>query len=162
MKQCTSCNAYSEDDAKFCGSCGAPFPGTESAAPAQYGGAPRAATKKEFLLLPDNVQMKKQLRSSAIICYVCAALSLALAFITDNMISLVDVVIVAALGLGIHFRQSRACAVALLAYAALGAILSLVSSGKMSGYLVVLAGIYAISATFKLEKEWKQYRGDGV
>ena len=168
MKYCSSCGQPCEDAQKFCNNCGAPFPAEQALDPAepapvsapQYvSPAPRATTKKEFLALPENEKLRKDLRSTAIICYVCAGITAVLGMaVLQNPYVLIDVVILIVMGLGIHLAQSRACAVILCAYAVINMIYSLATTGRMSGYLVVLAGVYAVIHTFKAEKLWKQYQ----
>ena len=62
------------------------------------------------------------------------------------------------LGLGIHLKQSRACAVAPCVIGVINVIVGIATSGTPSGYLVLIAGILAIVYTFKLEKAWQQYQ----
>ncbi len=123
-------------------------------------GTPVAATKKEFLDLPENAKLKKNIRSSAIVCYICAALTLVFGmFVLDSgLLSLIDVAILAGLGLGIQLSQSRVCAALLCVYAVINTIISLVSSGQISGYLIIIAGVYAMIYTFQLDKQWKVYQ----
>lgn len=129
----------------------------------QRRGKRKAETKKEFLELPQNSKIKKELRSNAIICYVCAGISLALAlFVLKQPTILIDVVLVLGLALGIHLKQSRVCAVLLCAYAVVNAIFGYVQNGKVSGYLILLAGIYSVITTFKIDKLWKSYRDGAV
>ena len=123
-------------------------------------GAPRASTKREFLDLPENVQLKKTIKTSAITLYVCAAITGLAGFLVldSGALVLLDVAIMFGLGLGIHLKQSKGCAIALLIYSVVSSILTVVSTGKVIGWLVIMAGIYAVSATFKLDKQWKQYQ----
>ncbi len=155
MKQCVQCGQFSEDSAAFCTACGAPL--------SQRDHRPRAATKKEFLALPENGKLKKEIRSNAIICYVCAGISLVLAlFVLKSPYMLIDVAILLGLGLGIHLAQSRVCAVMLCVYAVINTGIGFLENGKFSGYLVLLAGIYSVISTFKIEKQWKEYQnGNG-
>ena len=48
-------------------------------------GAPRASSKREFLELPDNKKLKKDIRTSAIICYVGAGLSGLVGFLSSDI-----------------------------------------------------------------------------
>ena len=122
--------------------------------------APRAATKREYLKLPENIRLKKNIRLSAWICYICAALTLVVGlFVSDaGLACLLDVAILVVLGIGIHVYQSRACAVILSAYALLNVIYTLATTGKFSGYIMILAAVYALMSTFTLEKQWKAYQ----
>ena len=156
MKQCTSCGAANEDGAKFCTYCGTAL-GVPAAGTVSY--APTANTKKEFLQLPENAKLKKELRTSAIICYICAGITLLVGlFAAENPYVFIDVALLVGLGLGIHLKQSKACAIALVVYAVINTVIGLASTGRFSGWLILLAGVYAVIYTFKLDKAWKQYR----
>ncbi len=174
MKYCPSCGQPCDEAQKFCNNCGAPFSGNEQApqyanapvptayapAPAEY--APRVTTKKEFLELPGNQNVKREIKTSAIICYVCAGITLAAGIALDGFPSvLIDVAILVGMGLGIHLAQSRVCAVILLLYSLVNMIYSIVVIGRPAGYLVVIAGVYAVIYTFKADKLWKQYQTGG-
>lgn len=156
MKQCTSCSAANEDGAKFCTYCGMAL-GVPAAGTVSH--APTANTKKEFLQLPENAKLKKELRTSAIICYICAGITLLVGlFAAENPYVFIDVALLVGLGLGIHLKQSKACAIALAVYAVINTVIGLASTGRFSGWLILLAGVYAVIYTFKLDKAWKQYR----
>ena len=167
MKQCTQCGAHSDDSAKFCTSCGQPF-GEEAAEiqSAYYAAddsisevyAPKVATKKEFLDLPENAPTKKTLKTSGIFCYVCAGLTLVLGLATGNYLSIVDFLILLVLGLFIHLKQSKVCAILLAVYAVINVIIGLIAYHKFQGWLIILAAVYAVTSAFKLDKAWKEYQ----
>ena len=158
MKYCPNCNQPCEDTETFCGNCGANL----NAAPdpsAAYGAAPRVSTKKEFLNLPENKKVKSEISGAAIICYVCAAITLIVGILNNAFpLILLDVAIVLGTALGIHLAQSRVCSIVLLAYAIFSTVLVLVQTGRLTGYLVIIAGVCAVIYTFKAEKLWKQYQ----
>lgn len=118
----------------------------------------RAATKKEFLQMPENQSLRKQIRTAAIICYVCAGITLLVAIFAGSALSIIDVVILVGLGLGIHLAQSKVCAIVLAVYAVANVIITLVVNGSLGGWLIILAAVYACIATFKLDKAWNAYR----
>lgn len=122
----------------------------------------RCATKKEFLALPENRKLRSQLRAAAIICYICAGITLVVAMMAMMVTSLVDVALLVGFGLGIHLAQSRVCAILLAVDAGLNMILSLVVNGTLGGWLIAVAAVFAILCTFKLEKQWKAYQAGGV
>lgn len=129
---------------------------------AAYGyGAPGAVTKKQFLTLPENRKIRTEIRSAGIICYICAGITLVLALISLQMTALLDVAILVGLGLGVHLAQSRACAILLTVYAGINMLITLVVLGRFGGWLVLLAGIFAIVYTFKFQKLWKAYQMGG-
>ena len=163
MKYCPRCGAAVEEGSKFCVTCGEPL--TVSTVPAEaivdapapvY--TPKAATKKEFLKLPENKKMKSEINASAIICYICAGITLLVTLTSGNMFSLLDVVILLVLGLLIQLKQSRACAIILLVYSIINVVYTIISTQSFGGYLIVIAGIFAVIYTFKCEKEWKEYQ----
>lgn len=175
MKYCPTCNQPCEDNEVFCGNCGtnllagsapqAPYqsPVQGGYAPngvyAPYNAAPRAATKKEFLNLPENKKIKSEINGAAIICYICAGITLIAGIASGSFpLILIDVAVLLGLGLGIHLAQSRVCAIILLAYAAYSTIIVLVQTGRLTGWLVVIAAVIAVMYTFKAEKLWKQYQ----
>ncbi len=148
MITCPNCGAVNADGAGFCVSCGAPL-----------STAPAAATKKEFLKLPENKKVRSELNGASIICYVCAGITLAVGIAAGGFpFVLLDVAILVGLGLGIHLSHSRVCAVILLVYAAVNSVVGLLQSGRFSGYLVLIAGIFAVIYTFRAEKSWQAYR----
>ena len=153
MKQCAQCGQFCEDGASFCTNCGTPL--------SRWPSPSAVSTKKEFLQLPENSRLKKELNSDAIVCYICAALTVILGvFVLKSPYFLIDVIIVLGMGLGIHLKQSKVCAVILCIYAVINTILGLINNGKISGYLLLIAGIYSVISTFKLDKQWKQYQHD--
>ncbi|MBO6014456.1 MAG: hypothetical protein J6P48_03205 [Oscillospiraceae bacterium] len=152
MKSCPQCGALCEDDAKFCTTCGQSFADEVSQ-------APRVATKAEFIALPENQPLKKQLSTSGILCYIFAAVNLIVTLVTGNTLGILDVVILLVLGLFIHLKHSRTCAIILLIYAVFSVVMNLIATGKLGGYLIVIAGIYAVVSAFKLDKAWKEYQG---
>ncbi|MCR4607465.1 MAG: zinc ribbon domain-containing protein [Oscillospiraceae bacterium] len=167
MKQCTQCGAYSDDSAKFCTSCGQPF-GEEATEvqPAYYAAdesisevyTPKVTTKKEFLDLPENAPAKRTLKTSGIFCYFCAGVTLVFGIATGNYLSVVDFLILLVLGLFIHLKQSKVCAILLAAYAALNVIIGLIAYHNFRGVLIILAAVYAVTSAFKLDKSWKEYQ----
>ena len=129
-----------------------------------YGGyTPRVSTKKEFLKLPGNEKIRKEIQSCGIICYVCAAITAIVGLaLWGQPLILLDVALLVGLGLGIHLAQSRACAVVLLIYAVYSMIVGLVQNGQLSSWLIAIAGVFAVIYTFKAEKLWKQYQQGGM
>ena len=146
----------------------APVYPTQSAASQSsyaYGGqeaAPRAATLKEFLKLPENKKIRRQINGAAIICYICAAITLGLMAAAEEPSMLLDVAIVLVMGLLIHTTKSKVCAVILLVYAVINTVIVLVSTQQFGGWLLLVAGACAVSATFRLDKLWKAYQQSGA
>lgn len=179
---CPRCGEQLPEPGPYCVKCGAPLPGGDVSAPPAYPPAPgertpepweaqqpagfgplRELTPKEFLGLPENKRLKNNLLTSAILCYVIAGINLAILLFASrvlnlSILTLIDVVLLLGLGLGIQLRQSRVCAVVLLAYSILGVIITYINTGKFGGYIILLAGIYGVASTFLFHKAWKEYR----
>ncbi len=168
---CVNCGAPNEEGAPFCGNCGAQLSPTVSDAPLRdmtpgyaqpnntgYGYGQKATTKKEFLDFPENLKMKKEIRGAAIVCYVCAGLTLIVSILA-NPFGILDAVLALVLGLLIHLKQSRVAAIILLVYAVLSSLLGIILSGSFGGWLVIVAGIFAVIYTFRIEKAWQEYQG---
>ena len=117
----------------------------------------KVATKKEFLKLPENKKIRKEINGAAIICYSCAAITLLVSLATGSFSSILDVVILIGLGLGIHLAKSRICAIILTVYGAINMIITTTANGSLAGWLPLAAGIFALVYTIKLSKAWKAY-----
>lgn len=117
----------------------------------------KAATKKEFLKLPENKKIRKEINGAAIICYICAGITLLVSLATGSFSSIVDVVILVGLGLGIHLAKSKVCAIILTVYGAINMIIITAANGSLGGWLPLAAGIFALVYTIKLSKAWKAY-----
>ena len=162
MSYCPNCGQPADDGTRFCPACGTPLENAQPIAqqPDYLDGAAtqKVSTKKEFLQLPENEKLRKSINTSGIICYICAGISLLVGlFMLKSSSVLIDAILLIGLGLGVHLAKSRVCAIILLVYAAINTIYSIVTTGKFSGYIILLAAIYAVINTFKLEKAWKEY-----
>lgn len=119
-------------------------------------------TKKEFLNQPEMKKVKGNIVASAIILYVCAAISfLLLVVVQGNLFGIIDVALVLGLALGIHLAYSRGCAIAVTVYAAFNLIVTIATTGKVGGYLVIIAAVYAVMATYKFKKSYGHYLETG-
>ena len=121
--------------------------------------APKTATtKKEFLKLEENKKLYKSCQASAVFCYCCAAFLLIKCLIQKDWFSIADVIIIIGLGLGIHFKQSRVCAIILLVYASISTTYTLITNGLPGGLLLLAAGIFGVIYTFSIHNKWKEYQ----
>ena len=160
--KCPTCGAEIQPGQQFCPACGAKQRAD------QAWGSPNAPSltvenrdisKSEFCRnhAPDKV--RKNIRASAILCYVSAVVTGVLAVLISPTM-LLDAAIVLVLGLLIHLKQSRVCAVLLLAYGIFSCIVVFLSTGRITGWLIILAGVFAVIYTFQLEKVYREFRGD--
>lgn len=161
--KCPTCGAEIQPGQQFCPSCGA-----KQLADQAWGNpnAPSVAlgnrniSKSEFCRNYAPDKMRKNIKVSAILCYVSAVVTAVLA-VLFNPLMFLDVIIVLVLGLLIHLKQSRVCAVLLLAYGIFSCVVVLLSTGQITGWLIILAGVFAVIYTFRLEKAYQQFRMEG-
>ena len=160
--KCPTCGAEIQPGQPFCTYCGAKLPAD------QAWGNPYANTaaaenrnisKSEFCRSYAPDKMRKNIRASAILCYVSAAITAVFA-IMFNPFMFLDAIIVLVLGLFIQLKQSRVCAVLLLVYSLFNCIVTLLSTGQFSGWLIILAGVFAVIYTFQLEKTYQEFCGN--
>lgn len=114
-------------------------------------------TKKEFYANHANQRDKRNILWAVGVAYICAALSMAAGLITHDYYVLIDVALIVGLTLGIQLAQSRACAVLLLVYACFNTIITLVTTGRVAGWLIILVGIWAVIGTFNFYKDYQKY-----
>ncbi len=148
---CKTCGMEVPEGQAFCSGCGT---AVETA-------VPKLLTMKEYLKLPENKKLKSNITSSAVICYICSALTLIVS-ILGNPFGILDVAIVLACGILIQTIYSRAAAIVVLVYSIISTVIALIATGRLGGWLLVLAGIYAVIYTFKLRTEYNNYKNNKV
>lgn len=132
----------------------------------QNGGAYTAVknrlTKKEFYHHAVMKQCRSNINACSIILYICSFLTFVVnIFLYHNILGVLDVILLVGLGLGIQLGQSRVCAIVALVYSLINTLYALISTGHLSGYLIVICGAYATMSTFKYQKAWKEYEMTG-
>ena len=147
MKFCTSCGTQLSDGAAFCTSCGTPF-----AAPVN-----RNITFKEYIGTHADPKLSKELKTTAIVCYVLLAISLIVAILI-NWLGIIDVIVFGALTLGMHLKKSKGCAIALLVVSIISTLISFVATGSFTGYLWIIISICAVRNFNKLEKAYTAFK----
>ena len=160
--KCPTCGTEVQPGQQFCTSCGAKLPADQAWGNPYVNAAAmenRNISKSEFCRNYAPDKMRKNIRASAILCYITAAITAVFA-IMFNPFMFLDVIIVLVLGLLIHLKQSRVCAVLLLAYSLFNCVVMLLSTGQFSGWLIILAGVFAVIYTFQLEKAYQEFRGN--
>lgn len=55
----------------------------------------------------------------------------------------------------VQFARSPICTVLLLVYAGLSTILTLISTGQVAGWWLIVVGVWVIIGTFNLHKDYK-------
>jgi len=160
--KCPTCGAEVQPGQQFCPSCGAKQladrawgnPYTPTAAVVD-----RNISKSEFCRSYAPDKMRKNIRGSAILCYISAAVTAVFAILFSPTM-LLDTIIVLVMGLLIHLKQSRVCAVILLVYSLINCVVMLLSTGRITGWLIILAGVFAVIYTFQLEKAYREFCGN--
>lgn len=159
--KCPTCGTEIQPGQKYCPSCGTvqkeDQPWGNPAAPATVM-ENRDISKAEFCRNYAADRTRKNIRGAAILCYICAAVTAVVA-IMFAPVMLIDAAVVLVLGLLIHLKQSRVCSVILLVYGVASFVMTLLNSGKVTGWLIVLAGVFAVIYTFRLDKEYHAFCG---
>ena len=128
--------------------------GNPYAAPNQV---PQGMSKHDFYHSPLCKKYRGNIIASSVIIYICVGINLLLIAFT----SLIDVAIMLGLGLAIHLAQSRVCSILLCVYGVINTIYVFLSSGTFGGWLILVAAIYAIVATFQYQSVWNKYSKSG-
>ena len=182
---CSRCGKPLMSGSQFCTSCGAPIqavaPVTQpvnnyqpvnNAMPSiqQPLKPPPGLSKKEFMN-DYSPEFNKNIRTSAIIGYVCAVIS-ALLFIHSVVmgigtglittiviiLSVLQIAMVVGFSLGLHLGKSKGCAIAFLVSNIVYTIIGVIISGRFTGSFLFVASISAVIAFSKLDKQYKQYQ----
>ncbi len=183
---CSNCGSFIADGQINCPSCGAPVMGNMNpnmgmpgqgmnAGPnmgmpqpgfQQMGYAQPGLTKGQFYKHPNVAPLRKQIRSCGIAMYILAGLNFVIMFglaaLGQGFWTIIDVMLILALGLIIHLAQSRVASIILTVYGTINVIYMIITTGKFSGWLFLVVGICAIIYTFKFQKAWKEYQRTGV
>lgn len=114
-------------------------------------------SKKEFYIKYANKKDKGNIQAAVICAFIIVAVNLLLGIIAKNYFVLIDVLLIGGLALGIQIGKSRVCAVLLLAYSVISLLFTLILTGRVTGWWVVLVGICAVRGTFTLHKDYKEY-----
>ena len=121
-------------------------------------------SKKEFLQLEQNKSLRTGMLSSAIACYVCAALTAIIGIAGTQLANfqgspsmLIDAGFLLLCGLFIHLKQSFPGAVVLLVYGIINIIAMIILTGTAGGWLIALVGICAVYYTYKFNKAYKAF-----
>lgn len=132
--------------------------GNPYAAPNQV---PLGMSKHDFYHSPLCKKYRGNIIASSVIIYICVGINLLLIAFLHNYTSLIDAAIMLGLGLAIHLAQSRVCSILLCVYGVINTIFVFLSSGEFGGWLILVAAIYAIVATFQYQGAWNKYSKSG-
>ena len=122
--------------------------------PVQAPQIPAGITRKEYLKEYAGPEFKRHLKGAAILGYVCAGINAAFAVL--NPLAIVDALLILGLTLGMHLGRSKGCAIGLLVYSAISMVLGLITNGTISGWLILLVGIFGVVIFNKAGKRYKE------
>ena len=122
---------------------------------------PQGMSKHDFYHSPLCKKYRGNIIASSVIIYICVGINLLLIAFLHTYTSLIDVAIMLGLGLAIHLAQSRVCSILLCVYGVINTIYVFLSSGTFGGWLILVAAIYAIVATFQYQSVWNKYSKSG-
>lgn len=117
-------------------------------------------SKKEYMKKYAAENVRKDIRNAAITGYICSGLTLVLGTAMINPAGVFLGFIIAGLVLGFHLAKSKACAIIWLIIVSVDCIISLATIGKPSGWLMIVAGVWAVKALNRADKEYKAFRGE--
>mgnify|MGYP006977109087 CR=1 FL=1 len=168
--KCVGCGAELEPGALLCPSCGRVVSSEDVAKSKARSGQ---LTKKEFYKLPGMKSCRGNIRGCAIILYFCSGMtilaSVLMQVLTSSSVidgfqisaSIIDGVLLLALGLWLQFGKSRICAIITLCYGIFNMVMVAIANGQVQGWLIPLAGGWAIAYTFKFHSLWRKYEKSG-
>ena len=143
----------------FCAQCGTQldFDGNcpSCADAAAVRALPEGITLKEYFKNYAGEKFNKNVRTAAIIGYVCVGIN-ALISILMAPIGLVESAILLGLTLGMHLGKSKGCAIGMLVYSIFTVVLTLVMYGTFGGWLWIVAGGTAVAVFKGAEKRFKE------
>lgn len=160
---CANCGSQVQDGVLNCPGCGASVIAAGAASGQQMNMEQPGLGRRAFYKHPNVSSLRKQLAGCGIAMYIVAVFNFVLFAIFGDIIgAVISLLLYVGLGLGIHLGQSRVCAIVLTVYGAFNTIVTSMETGKLSGWIFPLIGVYGIIYTFKFHKAWKQYKNTGV
>jgi hypothetical protein len=115
-------------------------------------------SKEAYRTVCKNKKYLNQIKTAAIICYICAGINLVLAFAGGSILPLIDVAISVPLAILLQTKKSKGVAIALLVYGVFVVLINLVLNGQIAGWLWLVAGIGAVTAFNLCDKEYEEIK----
>ena len=115
---------------------------------------PAGCTLKEYRKNYASAPMKKNIKSLSIVAYVLVGLNVVIAFVGSPLV-LLDCALLLGLTLGVHLGKNKGCAVALLVYTIINAIVSLITAGTVGGWWWIFLAISYLNTFKKIDAEYK-------
>ncbi len=117
------------------------------------------ANLKEFVLQFGDEKTQRTMRFTSTALYILAGINAVFGVLAGTFPF--DAVLLAVMGFWYQKEYSNTCAVVFLAYAVLSMVLSLLLSGTISGWLILILAVLVFSTTQKAQKAFEQYRKTG-
>jgi hypothetical protein len=118
------------------------------------------ANLKEFVINYSDPKTKSTMKNASTWLYILAGLNFVVMMFGDGGIPL-DAIFLAALGFWHSRSYSPACAIALLVYAVLSIVGTLLMTGSISGLLILFVAVMLFSASRKAQKQYAEYQATG-
>ncbi len=159
--KCIACGTELAEGALLCPQCGRVVSSADAVRQKAEAGN---LSRKEFYKLPGMKACRGNIRTCAIVLYICSGITILAAVLLRDMFaaSLIDGLLILGLGLWLQLGKSRVCAIITLVYGIAGTGLTLVQTGTVQGWWIPLAGAWAVAYTFKFHKLWNSYQKEGV
>ena len=146
----------------------APIPGAPNPAAPQFaepaggvrpnfGAAP--ASLKEYITNYADEKTRKNMRIYTIIVYVLAAINLAIALMNETLP--LDAIILAGLAFWYQRTYSMTSVIILLGYSILSMVLSLLLTGSINGWLILVIAVALFTTTKKAQKDFEEFQRTG-
>lgn len=156
--KCGKCGSELENNAIVCPFCGQVVP-DEARVQEQYGD--KRMTRKEFLQLPAMKSCKSNINSCGIVLYIIAAINIVIQ-VVGGTYSFIDAALLLLFGFGIHLGKSRVASILCTAYGAFNVFYLLYTTGRVSGWWILVVAIDAVIYTFKYHSAWNKYVKNGT
>lgn len=155
--KCDKCGTELESNALVCPFCGQAV-SDEARLQEQYSNV--KLTKKEFLNLPAMKPCKSNINTCGIALYIFGVLNIVLQIVAGSIP--IDGILLILFGLGIHVGKSRVCSILCTAFGGFNVLYMIATTGRIAGWWILLAGVYAIIYTFRYHSAWNKYQKDGT
>lgn len=125
-------------------------------APVYGAGQPYAPISREEFFETQATSFKKDIKGVLIICYICIVVTAIVAVAFGAYFGLIDAALLLGVTLGLQFKKKKGFAYGILGLAIFEVVMSIIA-GSFSGYLWIAAGVSAVMAFRKAEKEYNAY-----
>lgn len=129
-----------------------------------YSRVPAGCTLKEYRKNYASAPLKKGIKTWSIVAYVLVGLNVVIALLANPWM-LLDAALLLGLSLGVHLNKSKGCAIALLVYSCINAVIGLIGSGTVSGWWWIVLAVSYLGIIKKIDAEYKaemeQQSGNG-